>query len=396
MARTSYIQTNFTAGELTPRMWGRPDVARYQNGAETVENGIPSVHGGVERRGGFRFAAATKHGGARRADVATYTFNVDQSYLLEFGHQYIRFFSSTGAQLLDDSLQPLEIASPYTEDQVFQITRKQGGDTMFLFHPDVPTHRLRRLTSSQWVLDAVPWVAEPFAEIGHSPDARLTLSDPSVGTGRTFTTDPVTAPNAPTIGTAVAMNAGARVHFTPPADSGGSLITSYTATSSPDGITASGAGSPIFINGLTNGVPYTFTVTATNVIGTSSPSSASNSVTPLASLPSENLVVSISPPDFYKATLNGTKTVVGPTASATGGSGVYSYLWERIGGSGIDVVNPTAATPSLRSTGYSTTNYATLRCAVTDSLGAYGTQVCNVAIEHYTSNNPKFPEPIPE
>lgn len=394
MARTSYIQTNFTAGELTPRMWGRPDVARYQNGAQTIENGVPSVHGGVERRGGFRFAAVAKLGGARRADIVSYSFNVDQSYLLEFGHQYIRFFSSTGAQLLDDSLAPLEIASPYTEDQVFEITRKQGGDTMFLFHPDVPTHRLRRLTSSQWVLDPVPWVAEPFAEIGHSPDARLTLSDPSVGTGRTFTTDPVAAPNAPTIGTAVALNGGARVHFTPPTDSGGSLITSYTATSSPDGITASGSGSPIFMTGLTNGVAYTFTVTATNVIGTSAPSAASNSVTPLASLPSENLTVSITPSNFYKETSNGTRTVTGPTALATGGSGPYSYLWERIGGSGIDLVNPKLATPSLRSTGYSATNYATLRCSVTDSSGAYGSQVCNVEIEH--SSNPKFPEPIPE
>lgn len=391
MARTSYIQTNFTAGELTPRMWGRPDVARYQNGAQTIENGIPSVHGGVERRGGYRFAAVAKLGGARRADIVSYSFNVDQSYLLEFGHQYIRFFSNTGAQLLDDSLAPLEIASPYTEDQVFEITRKQGGDTMFLFHPDVPTRRLRRLTSSQWVLDPVPWVTEPFAEIGHSPDARLTLSDPSVGTGRTFTTDPVAAPNAPTIGTAVALNAGARVHFTPPADSGGSLITSYTATSSPDGITASGSGSPIFVAGLTNGVAYTFTVTATNVIGTSAPSAASNAVTPLASLPSENLAVTITPSDFYKATLNGTRTVTGPAASVTGGNGAYSYLWERIGGAGIDLVNPTAATPSLRSTGYSTINYATLRCSVTDSSGAYGSQVCNVAIEHHQTTNPKFP-----
>lgn len=394
MARTSFIQTNFSAGELTPRMWWRSDVARYQNGAETIENCIPSVHGGVERRPGQRFLASAKYAGARRADVVSYSFNVDQSYLLEFGHQYIRFFSSTGAQLLDESLAPLEIASPYTEEQIFGITRKQGGDTMFLFHPDVPTHRLRRLTSSQWVIDPVPWVAEPFSEIGHSPDARLTLSDASVGTGRTLTTDPVVAPDAPTIGTAVAMNAGARVHFTPPANSGGSPVTSYTATSTPGSITAAGSGSPIFVSGLTNGVAYTFTVTATNAAGTSSASAASNSVTPLDSLPSESLAVTITPSNFGASVFNGTRTLLGPTASATGGTAPYSYQWERVGGSGIDITNATAAQVGLSSTGYSTTNYATLRCNVTDANGAFGSQVCNVAIDHYQRTNPKDPEPV--
>lgn len=394
MARTSFIQTNFTAGELTPRMWGRPDVARYQNGAETIENGIPSVHGGVERRPGLRYLATARHAGGRRVDIVSYSFNVDQSYLLEFGHQYIRFFSSTGAQLLDESLAPLEIVSPYTEDQIFGITRKQGGDTMFLFHPDVPTHRLRRLTSSQWVIDPVPWVAEPFAEIGHSPGARLTLSAATVGTGRTLTTDPVVAPGAPTIGTAVAMNAAARVHFTPPANSGGSPVTSYTATSSPGGITATGTGSPIIVGGLTNGVAYTFTVTATNAVGTSSASAASNSVTPLDSLPSESLAVTITPSNFGALVVNGTRSLSGPTASATGGTAPYSYEWERVGGSGITITNATAAQVGLSSTGYSTTNYATLRCNVTDANGAFGTQVCNVTVEHYQRTNPKDPEPV--
>ena len=45
-------------------------------------------------------------------------------------------------------------------------------------------------------------------------------------------------------------------------------------------VTGTGSASPITITGLTNGTPYTFTVTATNAIGTGSASAASNSVTP--------------------------------------------------------------------------------------------------------------------
>jgi hypothetical protein len=89
-------------------------------------------------------------------------------------------------------------------------------------------------------------------------------------------------PDAPTIGTAVAGNQQATVPFTAPSSDGGSAITSYTATSSPGDITGilSQAGSgDIIVSGLTSGTAYTFTVTATNAIGTSSASAASNSIT---------------------------------------------------------------------------------------------------------------------
>ena len=88
-------------------------------------------------------------------------------------------------------------------------------------------------------------------------------------------------PDAPTIGTATAISGEATVPFTAPSSDGGSAITSYTATSSPGDFTGtisqSGSGS-IIVSGLTSGTAYTFTVTATNAIGTSLASAVSNSV----------------------------------------------------------------------------------------------------------------------
>ncbi|PKM17766.1 MAG: hypothetical protein CVV11_16795 [Gammaproteobacteria bacterium HGW-Gammaproteobacteria-15] len=98
---------------------------------------------------------------------------------------------------------------------------------------------------------------------------------------RTFTVNPV-VPGIPTAVVATAGDATASVAFAAPVNTGGVNITGYTVTSNPDGLTASGAGSPLVVNGLTNGTPYTFTVTATNAAGTSTASAASNSVTPTA------------------------------------------------------------------------------------------------------------------
>ena len=92
-----------------------------------------------------------------------------------------------------------------------------------------------------------------------------------------------TVPDAPTISTATAGIGLASVPFTEPAYNGGSPITSYTATSYPDNITGTlyqAESGTITVTGLTNGTAYTFTVRATNAIGTSAASAASNSVTP--------------------------------------------------------------------------------------------------------------------
>jgi hypothetical protein len=90
----------------------------------------------------------------------------------------------------------------------------------------------------------------------------------------------VTVPTAPLSPVATPGNGQASVSFTPPLSNGGSLITGYTVTSHPGNIAAGGGASPIVVPGLTNGTGYSFTVTASNATGDSSPSAASNIVTP--------------------------------------------------------------------------------------------------------------------
>ena len=111
--------------------------------------------------------------------------------------------------------------------------------------------------------------------IGTAPDSNI----PSVTVSAPIAPS---TPVAPTASTILSIPGGtASVAFSAPS-ANGSAITSYTITSSPGGIQASGSSSPIVISGLTSTTSYTFTVTATNGVGTSSSSSASNAITPTA------------------------------------------------------------------------------------------------------------------
>ncbi len=93
---------------------------------------------------------------------------------------------------------------------------------------------------------------------------------------------PPTAPAAPPAPRAVAGDGFAHVAWDPPSSTGGMPITGYTVTRSPGGAACAVGALPrsCAFGGLTNGTPYTFTVTATNAIGTSAASPASAPVTP--------------------------------------------------------------------------------------------------------------------
>jgi hypothetical protein len=103
-----------------------------------------------------------------------------------------------------------------------------------------------------------------------------------VGTGSSTVTA-LTTPGAPTAVSATTTGTTtASVTFTPPVSNGGSTIITYTVMSSPGGVSASGAASPITVSGLSASTEYTFTVTATNNLFTSANSLPSAAVTTAA------------------------------------------------------------------------------------------------------------------
>jgi len=87
-------------------------------------------------------------------------------------------------------------------------------------------------------------------------------------------------PEAPTNVSAVMGDGQATISFTPSPDVDGAPIEAYRVVSVPDSYKMTGSSSPIIITGLTNGVSYSFYVTAINSAGSSVPSSPTNVIIP--------------------------------------------------------------------------------------------------------------------
>ena len=94
MARVSTIVTNFRAGELSPRLEGRVDLEKYNEGVQTLQNMVSLPQGGITRRSGTYYAGASKDGGKVR--LMSFEYSDEQAYVLEFGLNYIRFYKDGG------------------------------------------------------------------------------------------------------------------------------------------------------------------------------------------------------------------------------------------------------------------------------------------------------------
>ncbi|MEI6623607.1 MAG: fibronectin type III domain-containing protein, partial [Actinomycetes bacterium] len=129
------------------------------------------------------------------------------------------------------------------------------------------------------------------------------------------TTTPRTVPDAPTSVIATPGNTQATIGWTAPANNGGSAITGYTVTTSPPsaGCTTGGALTCV-VPALTNGILYTFSVTATNVAGTGA---AGTATTTPRTVPAAPTAVTATPSD--------TQATIAWAAPNDGGAAITGY-----------------------------------------------------------------------
>lgn len=163
--RASPILGSFNSGELSPRLEGRVDIAKYPTGLKVCENFIPLIQGPAMRRGGWRYVAPVKDQ-TNRAWFIPFQFNTQQAYVLEFGNLYIRFWTNHG-QLLNAGV-PYEIVSPYASTDLvdangqFALDFVESADVVYITHPSYAPRKLSRLAPTNWTLTTMQPIGGPF------------------------------------------------------------------------------------------------------------------------------------------------------------------------------------------------------------------------------------------
>ncbi len=154
MRAATPIINAFTAGELSRHLDGRTDHEKYFSGCRRLENFIVRPHGSVLRRPGTRFIAlAGDQDNPVRLIPFDFNAEASQSYVIELGHESMRFFTDGG--LILSGGEPYAIDTPYQADEVLDIRFVQSADTLFLVHPNHAPRRLTRTGHTAWTLQAM-------------------------------------------------------------------------------------------------------------------------------------------------------------------------------------------------------------------------------------------------
>lgn len=182
------IQRSFAGGEISPSLRSRADITKYQTGLALCENMFIRAQGGAYSRAGLRFIGEIGDS-SKEARLIPFSFNTEQTYVLVFEENTLRFVRDGGYVLENDAVTIYEIATPYTEDELPRIGFTQRADVMTLVHPNHAPRNLSRTGDNAWSLDVIdftPRIDPPtFVTVSFSAINNITQADPAVVTTTT-------------------------------------------------------------------------------------------------------------------------------------------------------------------------------------------------------------------
>jgi hypothetical protein len=160
-------------------------------GAKTLENFLIHPQGSATRRVGTKFIAEVKTS-SKKTRLIPFEFSTVQTYILEFGDQYMRVYKDQGQVL--DSGSAFEISTPYLEAELFELKFAQSADVMYITHPNHEVEKLSRTGHTNWTLTDVDFTDGPYLS-PNSTTTTLTPASAAVATGVNFTASAVTGIN---------------------------------------------------------------------------------------------------------------------------------------------------------------------------------------------------------
>lgn len=246
------LARSFAGGEITPEMYGRLDLSKYQTGLALCSNFEVLPHGPIDRRPGFRFVNEA-FDSVLPVRLIPFAYSATQTMILEFGHHYVRFH--TNGQTLLEPNKPIVsivgnlvtitghsyvtgewvfignrffkvvgvnantfnttdlwdvVANPgafgfaarvytvttaYNAADLFSIHYAQDSDVLTLTHPLYPSAELRRMGATNWTLVDITFAAVTVIPTGVAAVATIGtagVNSPQVYVVTTIDADGVT------------------------------------------------------------------------------------------------------------------------------------------------------------------------------------------------------------
>lgn len=155
------MQPSFAAGELSPALWARTDLAKYQTGLRLAKNIFVHPHGGVSNRPGTLYLGETEDS-SKTSRLIPFIYSTEQAYVLLFGDGVLRFIRD-GEFVMDGDV-PYEITTPYTSAMLPGLNVTQSADVLWICHPSVRPKELSRYADDDWELNDYAFKDGPFLD----------------------------------------------------------------------------------------------------------------------------------------------------------------------------------------------------------------------------------------
>ena len=185
MSNPLYIsQLAFTTGEVSPDVSSRFDLEQYKSALLEAENVVIRPYGAVAKRQGSQYVGQVKYSD-KPTRLFEFTTNTNNSFMLEFGHLYIRVWRN-------GEYTNLEINTPFEDEIINDLNIIQSGDVMFICSGKYPIQTLSRYSDTDWRMSAYKLTEQPYDEINTDNGHTLTINgDTITSTKDLFTQDMV-------------------------------------------------------------------------------------------------------------------------------------------------------------------------------------------------------------
>ena len=162
MAVRTLGQFSFDRGEISPKYAGNVDTDNYRRSLALCENFIVLPQGMLTRRPGTHFVCEVKDS-SKQVRLIPFEDSSEDTYICEFGENYIRFYRDFG-QILNDSDEIYEVTTTYSEASLPSLDFEQVSETMYFAGGGYQIKTLTRADHDDWTFEGTPTITAKPSE----------------------------------------------------------------------------------------------------------------------------------------------------------------------------------------------------------------------------------------